>query len=288
MHSVKLKLKQKRLGWSWSLTVICHDVFDIHWLRKNMVDNPEMCEGIIFADRPANNLGACCSDRRWSQSVSRCRLTLVFHLGWLLKKDFPEDVFFLLMRVVVLNIVVMRLVEDTGWVVVTVWILVSYPSHLVLKLSLRWHPPNANTTEGCDLRLLAERRGVAKLRLVGCLGGKVLASQEEHLLMKTTYNRNLRLCGLLCVRGSCGLCICWHGQWLLLRRGVFGRNGCVLIRGRALLLNLARLAVENLRIPGVVTWIICTRLLHLRHLLVMKLSLIKLRLANHARWSCAV
>ena len=119
-----------------------------------MVDNPEMCEGIIFADRPANNLGACCSNRRWSQSVPRGRLTLVLHLGGLLKKDFPEDVLFLLMRVVILYIVVVRLIKHTRRVVVAVRILVSYPSHLILKLRLSWHSTDANTTESCDLGLL--------------------------------------------------------------------------------------------------------------------------------------
>jgi hypothetical protein len=70
--------------------------------------------------------------------------------------------------------------------------------------------------------------------------------------MKTTDNRNLRLCGLLGVSSGCSLCICRHSQRLLLRR-VLGRNDCVLIWGRTLLLNLVRLAVEDLRIPGVVT-----------------------------------
>jgi len=78
-----------------------------------MVDYPEMCKWIVFADRSANDLGACCSNRGWSESVSRCRLTLVFHLGGLFKKYFPEDVFFLLMGVIVFDIVVVRLVENT-------------------------------------------------------------------------------------------------------------------------------------------------------------------------------
>lgn len=69
---------------------------------------------------------------------------------------------------------------------------------------------------------------------------------------------------------------------------MFGGNGYVLVWGRALLLNLVRLAVEDLGISRVVASIVSTRLLHLRHLLVLKLSLIKLGLARHSRWSCAV
>lgn len=64
---------------------------------------------------------------------------------------------------------------------------------------------------------------------------------------------------------------------------MFGGNGYVLVWSRALLLNLVRLAVEDLGISRVVTSIVSTRLLHLRHLLMLKLSLIKLRLARHSR-----
>jgi len=73
-----------------------------------------MREWVVLADRSANNLSACCPDRGWSESVARSRLTLVLHLCGLFKKDFSEDVLFLLMCVVIFHIVVVRLVEHTG------------------------------------------------------------------------------------------------------------------------------------------------------------------------------
>jgi len=72
-----------------------------------------MREWIVLADRSANNLSACCSDRGWLDSIARGRLTLVLHLCGLFKKDFPEYIFFLLMSVVIFDIVVVRLVEHT-------------------------------------------------------------------------------------------------------------------------------------------------------------------------------
>jgi len=73
-----------------------------------------MREWVVFADRSANNLGACCPNRGWSESVARSRLSLVLHLRGLFKKDFSEDVLFFLVRVVIFHIVVVRLVKNTG------------------------------------------------------------------------------------------------------------------------------------------------------------------------------
>jgi len=63
--------------------------------------------------------------------------------------------------------------------------------------------------------------------------------------MKPTDDRNLGLSGLLSDSGSCSICVCRHGQRLLLGR-LLGGNGCILVWSRALLLNLIRLAVEDL------------------------------------------
>jgi hypothetical protein len=39
--------------------------------------------------------------------------SLLLFLGALLEEDFPQDILFLLVRIIVLNIIVMRLVEHT-------------------------------------------------------------------------------------------------------------------------------------------------------------------------------
>ena len=54
----------------------------------------------------------------------------LFFLGTLLEEDFPEHVLFLLMSIVILDIIIVRLVEHTIRVVVTVRILVTDPASL--------------------------------------------------------------------------------------------------------------------------------------------------------------
>jgi hypothetical protein len=64
----------------------------------------------------------------------RCHSTaaLIIYLCTLLKEHLAEDIFFLGMRIVVLDIVVVRLIKHTRAIMITVGILISNSTHLVL------------------------------------------------------------------------------------------------------------------------------------------------------------
>ncbi len=56
--------------------------------------------------------------------------SLLLFLRTFLKEDFPENIFLLLVRIVILDVVVVRLVKHTVRVMVAIWILVSNSSCL--------------------------------------------------------------------------------------------------------------------------------------------------------------
>ena len=62
--------------------------------------------------------------------------TLVIHLTRFLEEHFSQNFLFLVVSIVILNVVVMRLVEHSRRVVITIRILVPDPSHLIYDLSL--------------------------------------------------------------------------------------------------------------------------------------------------------
>jgi hypothetical protein len=62
-------------------------------------------------------------------------VSLFFLFDTFLEKHFPEDFFLFLIRIVVLDIVVRRLVEDKIAIMIAVRVLVPYPSVLLLGLA---------------------------------------------------------------------------------------------------------------------------------------------------------
>ena len=84
--------------------------------------------------------------------------SLLLLLGTLFEKHFPQDIFFLLVRVVVLHVVVMGLVENAVGVVVAIWILVSYSSCLAYRVGIdsAYHVVGAATID-CVLSVLTVR-----------------------------------------------------------------------------------------------------------------------------------
>lgn len=70
----------------------------------------------------------------WESSISKHRTSIIKPLllffGTLFEKDFPEDIFLLFMRVIILYIIIVGLVKDWIRIVIAVWVFVSDSSSL--------------------------------------------------------------------------------------------------------------------------------------------------------------
>lgn len=62
--------------------------------------------------------------------VGPAEKSFLFLFGAFFEENFPQDIFFFLVRIVVFHIVVVRLVENTVRVMIAVWIFVSDPPGL--------------------------------------------------------------------------------------------------------------------------------------------------------------
>jgi len=144
---------------------------------------------------------ACIHVPIWSRSsLSSWKSTIRVHctavvqpllllLGALLEEYLPEHILFLLVRVIVFDIVVMRLIEYAVGVVIAIWILVSDSPGLAHR-GIWVHA----TETGCttwSIHHLAWR-SIAVVTLTG---------NEQYPLMEATYHWNLRL--LLLIILSC-------------------------------------------------------------------------------------
>lgn len=121
---------------------------------------------------------------------------LLLLLGALLEEYLPEHILFLLVRVIVLDIVVMRLIEHAVGVVIAIWILVSDSPGLAHR-GVWVHA----TETGCATRSVEHLTGrsVAVVTLTG---------NEQYPLMEAAYHWNLRLLLLITLRW-CTLTILW-------------------------------------------------------------------------------
>ena len=171
---------------------------------------------------------------------------LVFNPRGLLEEHFPQDFFFLVVWVVVLDVVVVRLVENCWAVVIAVRVLVSNPAHLVYDLRLgrvwaQWY-----------LRVWPSQ--LWRLEYLTrvhwwWLRSEVLASKQQHLLVEAAnhWNFRLRRC-LFCLRLlDCCRCSCLRILTSFLLRLFFS------FRCWQLLLLLRRQCVLSIRLrKGVV------------------------------------
>jgi hypothetical protein len=91
--------------------------------------------------------------RVWRHGAS----ALIIDFSALFEEDLAEDVLFFGVRVIVLNIVVVRLVEHTRAVVIAVGILITNTTHLILKLGLGWHASYSHAARNCSQNLVLWR-----------------------------------------------------------------------------------------------------------------------------------
>lgn len=148
----------------------------------------------------------------WSTYCRSSTSTFLF-LCTLFKKDFSKHVFFFVWLLIVLNIVVMRLVENAIWIVITVRIFVSNSSNLA-ELHLRVLICTFSTSllsKTYLLRIIALHAVGASSWIACMLLSKVLASKKQHLFVKATDNRYFWLLRL----SRFDLSIC-RLSWLLL------------------------------------------------------------------------
>jgi hypothetical protein len=97
-----------------------------------------LAEGLL----PCYFAWSCVHEPSWSRSslatskrpsgvdLAAIIQSLLLFFRTFLKEDFPENIFLLLVRIVILDVVVVRLVKHTVRVVVAIWILVSNSSCL--------------------------------------------------------------------------------------------------------------------------------------------------------------
>jgi hypothetical protein len=126
MDLFQLQLKQQTLSACQWLRAI-NGFLDEHKLAQYMVNDSQVCLWIVFI-----RLHDLCTGRlHGGQARQRGDSLSVIFLRTLFEKDLPQDVFLLIVSVVVLDIVVVRLVEDAVGVVVAVRVLVPDPLNLV-------------------------------------------------------------------------------------------------------------------------------------------------------------
>lgn len=71
--------------------------------------------------------------------ISRSIRPFLFFFSAFLKEHFPQHFFLLLIRIVILDVIVTRLVESEITVVIAIWVLVPYaPSLHHTRLALSW------------------------------------------------------------------------------------------------------------------------------------------------------
>lgn len=92
-------------------------------LTKGLLSSYLTWSCIHEPSRSRSSLTTC----KWSTGVNLTSIVQPLFLFFctLLKKDFPKNVFLLLMWIIILDVVVVRLIKYTVRVVVTIWILVS-------------------------------------------------------------------------------------------------------------------------------------------------------------------
>ena len=204
-----------------------------------MVNDSKISKRVIFSQRSSNYLCTCSA----KSSLARSLLAFIFNFSRFFKKYLTKNIFFFLVGIIIFDIIVMRLVENTGRIMIAVRIFVSYSSHLVLELGLRRHSPNSNSSKSSNLLILCiQHWSISQLGLVSSLWSKILTSQQKHLLMETTNNRDLRLLRLLLLLLYYRVCCVTLLLSLILR-----------IDFEALL--LVRLTIKNLWIPCIVAWV---------------------------------
>ena len=114
---------------------------------------------------------------------------LLLLLGALLEEYLPEHIFFLLVRVIVFDIVIMWLIEYAVGVVIAIWILVSDSPGLAHRGI--WVHATKTGRATCSIEHLAWRP----------IAVVTLAGNEQYPLMEAAYHWNLRL--LLLIILSC-------------------------------------------------------------------------------------
>ena len=137
----------------------------------------------------------------------------LFFLSAFFEEDFPQNVFLLVESVVILDVVVVRLVKYTIWIVVAVRVLVPDSSDLT-ELNM-WIPVLVWIfTSKVWLRIRVESGLAWSTRL-----REILASKKQHLLVETTDHRYFwLLLRLLTLRLGCRLRLLAIGLYLLSRR----------------------------------------------------------------------
>ena len=100
--------------------------------------------------------------------------SLFFLFGTFFEEHFSQDIFFLLMRVIILHVVVMRLIENAVRIVIAVWIFISYSSRLTYRIRI-------NSTY--NIAWAATIYWILSILTV-----RALASDQEYSLVETTYD----------------------------------------------------------------------------------------------------
>lgn len=137
----------------------------------------------------------------WESSISEHWTPIIKPLlllfGALFEKDFPEDIFLLFMRVIILYIIIMRLIKDRIRIVIAVWVFVSDSSSLAHWAV--WVYSEAAVGTCWHLRAAGWRLAV-----------EALAGDQEDSFVETADHwdfwlvRLLLSCALRC--GCCGIC----------------------------------------------------------------------------------
>ena len=159
-------------------------------------------------DTSCNRCGVACDRVAQTRDLVGRDTSLFLFFCALFEEDLSQDVLFLAVAVVIFDIVVVGLVEHRVGIVIAVGVLVPDPTHL-LQLHLtsachrtctvRVHPVEALTST----HAWSSSQGVSCVVVLAC---KVLASQQQHLLVEPTNYRDLGLSLLLTgSRSGCSL-----------------------------------------------------------------------------------
>jgi len=151
----------------------------------------------------------CCATIKYSFFLFFCAF---------FKKYFSKNIFFFLMRIIILYIIIMRLIKNTIWIVITIWIFISYSScltnlwALIHTYTLRtWRSIRADNTIATSTISIWS-----------------LTCYQENSFMKTTNNWYFRLLllllnlllSILCLLSwiiSCRLWLLCRLLWIQLR-----------------------------------------------------------------------
>ena len=143
----------------------------------------------------------CCASIKYSFFLFFCTF---------FEKYFSKNIFFFLMRIIVLYIIIMRLIKNTIWIVIAIWIFISNSSCLTNLRALI----HSNT--------LRTRRSILAHHSISTSPISIwsLACNQEYSFMKATNNWDFRLLLLLYLLLSILCLLSWVIScrlWLLCR-----------------------------------------------------------------------